>query len=74
MTTNAPQPGRPNIYGARMATYTVTLDKASAALLKALGNGNLSAGTRKAARLYINHQPVYCSTHTEATRYKEAAK
>ena len=52
MTTDKTQAGRPNIYDKRMATYTVTLDRASADKLKALGNGNLSAGTRQAARQY----------------------
>jgi hypothetical protein len=52
LTTDKTQAGRPNIYDRRMSTYTVTLDRASADKLKSLGNGNLSAGTRRAAELY----------------------
>ncbi len=43
--------GKPSLFGKPMKRINVMLDQKTIAILKALGNGNLSEGIRKAAAL-----------------------
>ncbi len=47
---NRPGSGRPAITGERMTSYDVTLPTRMATWLRSLGNDNISAGVREAAR------------------------
>ena len=52
---NDTQSGRIPLYGERMKAYNVTLDADSVAMLRGLGDGNLAAGIRAAARYIRMH-------------------